>query len=111
MTKEKWSKMRSIDEWLIFFIENNLTATELAKIVYDRELVIKRLQKENDKLKMENTRLEKELEEAEECEDPVIRAHKNLGKIVTEIYDPSQYLKRKVEKEHKEGIPIDEKLL
>ena len=111
MTKEQWSKMRSIDEWLIFFIENDLEATELAKMIYDRDLVIKRLQKENNKLRMEITRLAEELEESEECEDPVIRAHKNIGKLVTEIYDPSQYLKRKVEREHREGIPFEDEVI
>lgn len=100
--------MRSIDEWLIFFLENDLSATELAKLIYDRELTIKRLTIENDKLKKEKAQLEEELEEAEEFEDPFIKAHKTFGKIVTEVYDPSKYLTRKVEREQREGIPIED---
>ena len=100
--------MRSIDEWLIFFLENDLSATELAKLMYNKELAIRRLTIENDKLKKENARLEEELNDALECEDPFMKAHKTFGKIVTEVYDPSKYLKRKVEREHREGIPIEE---
>lgn len=59
-------------------------------------------------LKAQIEKLEYEIEFGE-SEDPFIKGTENFRDFVTDIFN-NRY-KRQVEKEHKEGIPIDEKLL
>lgn len=50
--------------------------------------------------------LKAQLEESYQFEDPVLRAHDNFSKSVTDIFN--NMAKREVEKEHREGIPFKE---
>lgn len=61
-----------------------------------------------EELEKENTRLREELEDALECEDKFLRNHKKFSKTISSIVTPETLIHARVEKEHREGIPMDE---
>lgn len=73
---------------------------------------IDRLRLECQMLKEENKQLRKELAESQECEDPGLRSHKKFSKIVTDIFNDREVkhamYERMVERERKEGIPLED---
>lgn len=69
---------------------------------------INNLERQNDELQQKIDKLEEELEESREFEDPVLKAHDNFSKTVTRLITPETILHNRVKKEHKEGIPFEE---
>ena len=66
------------------------------------------LQARVEELEEEAKRLNEELEESRECEDPVLRAHKNFSETISSIITPKNIVIARVEREHREGIPLDD---
>ena len=53
-------------------------------------------------------RLNEELEESRECEDPVLKAHKNFSETISSIITPKDIIRTIVEREHRTGLPLDD---
>lgn len=97
--------MMTFDEYLTTLVKNNVGLIEMAKQMYDREILIGKLRKEIADLK-------EELEESRACEDPGLRAHKKFSKAITEIFNDRE-IKHSMysaiaDRERREGMPMEE---
>lgn len=72
--------------------------------MYSTQLGVYALILENEQLKKHNRRLKEELEEARACEDPVLRAHRNIRKM----FNPRELTSIQADWERRNGIPLDE---
>lgn len=58
------------------------------------------------------TQLQEKLEDSQECEDPVLRGHKNFSKIITNMFDDREVKQSMyaaiADRQAKEGIPLEE---
>ena len=92
---------------ILQYIEG-LTYEELLRDRNRLKARVEELEARVEELEEENQILQEALEESQECEDPVLRAHKRFGEFITPLLDPKSINTRQVEREHREGIPFDE---
>ena len=95
----------TFNEWLTYLTENGVGPIQMAKQLYDKDRLIQRLNEEISDLK-------EELEESRACEDPALRGERNFRNAITSIFMDREVrhniAKARVEREHKEGISLDE---
>ena len=87
----------TFDEYLTYLAKNNVSQLEMAKQMYDREILISKLRQEISDLKAE-------LEESRACEDPVLASMNRFRKVLPK----EDMVSIIAESERKFGIPLEE---